>query len=293
MLNPVFEAKCQINEILQAAYLKAAEKGILAQNQILNGMVEIPKDTANGDFAANHAMAGARNFHMSPKVIAEALRDNADLEGTWFSSIEVAGPGFINFRLAQNWYADVLKTVDENKEKYGNTNVGAGKKVMVEFVSANPTGPMHMGNARGGVLGDALAEVLTRAGYDAKREFYVNDTGNQIEKFAQSIDARYRQLILGEDAVEFPDDGYHGEDIIELAKAFREEFGDEYINKDVRERYNVMARFGLDNNIPKMREDLERYGIFYDEWFFESSLHDSGYVVETIEKLTELGYTYE
>ena len=164
---------------------------------------------------------------------------------------------------------------------------------MVEFVSANPTGPMHMGNARGGVLGDALASVLDRVGYNVWREFYVNDAGNQIEKFANSIDVRYQQLLLGEDKVEFPEDGYHGDDIKGLAKLFRESHGDGWLNLPTAQRHEAMAKFGLERNIPKMKSDLLRYGIKYDQWFFESSLHESGYVAETVDKLTQRGYTYE
>ncbi len=293
MANMIQNAKDSINALLAAACEKAAAKGLLPAGAALSGTVEIPKDTQNGDYAANHAMTGARALHMAPRKIAEALKDNLDLAGSWFASVEVAGPGFINFRLAPSWYADVLKAVAEEGEDYGRVDEGHGKRLMVEFVSANPTGPMHMGNARGGVLGDALASVMDRAGYRVWREFYVNDAGNQIEKFAASIDARYRQLLLGEDAVEFPADGYQGEDIRELARAFYDEHGDSYLEKDVAERHAAMARFGLDRNIPKMQADLERYGVRYDEWFFESSLHESGYVAETVEKLAARGYTYE
>ncbi len=293
MANMIQNAKDSINALLEAACAKAVEKGQLPEGAALSGTVEIPKDTQNGDYAANHAMAGARALHMAPRKIAEALVENLYLNGTWFSSVEVAGPGFINFRLAPNWYADVLGCVKAEGEDYGRVDEGHGKKLMVEFVSANPTGPMHMGNARGGVLGDALASVLDRAGYNVWREFYVNDAGNQIEKFASSIDARYQQLILGEDKVEFPEDGYQGEDIKELAKAFYNEHGDSFLNKDVSERHAAMARFGLDRNIPKMQADLRRYGVEYDEWFFESSLHESGFVADTVGKLGEAGYTYE
>ena len=271
MANMIQNAKDSVNALLAAACAKAVEKGQLPAGAVLSGTVEIPKDTSNGDYAANHAMAGARALHMAPRKIAEALIENLDLEGSWFSSVEVAGPGFINFRLSPAWYADVLGAVTGEGADYGRVDEGHGKRLMVEFVSANPTGPMHMGNARGGVLGDALASVLDRAGYDVWREFYVNDAGNQIEKFASSIDARYQQLILGEDKVAFPEDGYHGEDIKELAKAFYDEHGESYLNKDVAERHAAMARFGLDRNIPKMQSDLKRYGVEYDEWFFESS----------------------
>ena len=293
MANMIQNAKDSINVLLQKACEKAAEAGQLPAGAVLAGTVEIPKDTANGDYAANHAMTGARALHMAPRKIAEALVQSLDLTGTWFSSVEVAGPGFINFRLGPGWYADTLGCVASEGEDYGRVDEGHGKRVMVEFVSANPTGPMHMGNARGGVLGDALASVLDRAGYQVWREFYVNDAGNQIEKFASSIDARYRQLLLGEDAVEFPADGYQGEDIKDLAKAFYDEFGDSCLNKDVSERHEAMAKFGLERNIPKMQADLKRYGVEYDQWFFESSLHESGFVADTVKKLGERGYTYE
>ena len=293
MANLIQQAKDSINSIILAAYEKAAAAGQLPAGAELSGMVEIPKDTANGDYAANHAMAGARALRMAPRKIAETLIANMELEGSWFSSVEAAGPGFINFRLGSGWYGDVLGAVCSEGSDYGRVNVGEGKKLMVEFVSANPTGPMHMGNARGGVLGDALASVLDRAGYAVEREFYVNDAGNQIEKFAQSIDSRYQQLILGEDKVAFPEDGYHGDDIKALAKAFYEAHGEAYLEKDVAERHQVMARFGLERNIPKMQADLRRYGIEYDTWFFESTLHDSGFVADSVEKLNQRGYIYE
>ena len=293
MSNMIENAKLSINSLLCAACEKAVKNGELPEGAVLHGTVEIPKDTANGDYAANHAMTGAKAMRMPPRKIAETLVKNLELDGSWFSSVEVAGPGFINFRLADSWYGDVLKAVVGEGENYGRIDEGKGQKVMVEFVSANPTGPMHMGNARGGVLGDALASVLDRAGYKVWREFYVNDAGNQIEKFATSIDARYQQLILGEDKVEFPEDGYHGEDIKELAKAFYDANGDSYLSRDVSERHEAMAKFGLERNIPKMQADLRRYGIEYDCWFFESELHSTGYVAESVDMLARRGYTYE
>ena len=293
MANLIQQAKDNINSIINAAYEKAAAAGQLPAGAELSGLVEIPKDTANGDYAANHAMTGARALRMAPRKIAETLIANMELEGSWFSSVEAAGPGFMNFRLGKGWYGDVLGAVCAEGSDYGRVSVGEGKKLMVEFVSANPTGPMHMGNARGGVLGDALASVLDRAGYTVEREFYVNDAGNQIEKFAQSIDSRYQQLILGEDKVEFPEDGYHGEDIKVLAKGFFDKYGDSYLEKSLAERHEAMAAFGLENNIPKMQSDLRRYGIEYDTWFFESSLHNSGFVADSVNKLNEMGYIYE
>ena len=288
MANLVEAAKEQISSLINAAAARAFENAAE-----LKGTVEIPKDTANGDFAANHAMAGARALRMAPRKIADAIVANLELAGSYFVSAEAAGPGFINFRLAPEWYGAVLAAVETEGADYGRSARLAGQRIMVEFVSANPTGPMHMGNARGGVLGDTLAEVLSRAGAGVWREFYVNDAGNQIEKFATSIDARYRQLILGESAVEFPEDGYHGDDIRELAAAFRERYGDAYLDRPEAERHRAMADFGLEINLPRMKADLERYGIRYDEWFRESTLHDGGYVKDTVDELTRLGHTYE
>ena len=293
MANMIQKAKQQVAELVNAAYLAAVEKGELPAGITLGGSVEIPKDTANGDYAANYAMASAKLMRMPPRKVAETLVANMSLDGSWFESVDVAGPGFMNFRMGGKWYSDVLKNVAEEGDSFCNCNIGEGKKLMVEFVSANPTGPMHMGNARGGVLGDALASVLSRAGYDVWREFYVNDAGNQIEKFAGSIEARALQLLKGEDAVEFPEDGYHGDDIKELAKLFCEKYGDSWLELPTSERHKMMAEFGLSVNLPKMKRDLARYGIEYDQWFLESSLHESGYVADSVQKLTEAGYTYE
>ena len=293
MANLIQAAKDSVNEILQAAYRAAVEKGQLPAGAALAGTVEIPKDTANGDFAANHAMTGARALRMAPRRIAEILIENAELAGTWFDSLEAAGPGFLNFRLSARWYADVLAAVRTEGADYGRLDEGQGRTVMVEFVSANPTGPMHMGNARGGVLGDALASVLDRAGWKVWREFYVNDAGNQIEKFASSLDARYQQLLLGEDAVAFPEDGYHGDDIRELAAAFLAEEGPGWLERPEADRHAALAAFGLAHNIPRMQCDLRRYGIEYDRWFFESELHASGYVAASVQALAERGWIYE
>lgn len=287
------KAVSAVNEQITAAYHRAAAKGELPGGASLTGSVEVPKDSANGDLAANHAMAGARALHMAPRRIAELLIANMELADSWFVSAEAAGPGFINFRLGSRWYGDVLAAIQAEGESYGSGTSLAGQRIMVEFVSANPTGPMHMGNARGGVLGDTLAEVLHRAGAEVWREFYVNDAGNQIEKFATSLEARYQQLLHGEDAVAFPEDGYHGDDIRELAALYRAQRGDDPALLPVEQRKAELAAFGLAHNLPKMKADLERYKIHYDRWFYESSLHESGYVKETADELTRLGHTYE
>ena len=292
-MNLIENAKKQIDSLISDAYNRAAQAGELTQGAVLTGTVEIPRDTKNGDYAANHAMTGAKALHAAPRKIAEALTKYMELDGSYFRSVEIAGPGFINFRLGDKWYADVLAAIEAEGADYGRTDSLRGRKIMVEFVSANPTGPMHMGNARGGVLGDALAEVLSRAGAEVAREFYVNDAGNQIEKFALSIEARYIQLIRGEDAIVFPEDAYHGDDIRELARMFREENGDGWLDRPESERRPAMAKFGLEHNLPKMRSDLERYKIHYDRWFLESELHAVGAVEAAAEELTKRGYTYE
>ncbi len=293
MANLIQTARDQVAELTQKAYEKAAAQGLLPQGETIRGTVEVPKDSRNGDFASSFAMAGAKALKMAPRAIAQIILDNLELEGTLFQRAEIAGPGFLNFFYSPNWYQQVLGAVEADPAGYGSSDVGHGQKVMVEFVSANPTGPMHMGNARGGVLGDTLASVLQAAGADVWREFYVNDAGNQIEKFASSLEARYLQILLGEEAVPFPEDGYHGDDIKELARAFYEQYGERYKDADVKSRHEALAKFGLERNIPKMKSDLQRYKIEYDQWFFESSLHDSGYVADTVDKLTALGWTYE
>ena len=293
MANLIQTAREQVAELTQRAYEKAAAQGLLPQGETIRGTVEVPKDSRNGDFASSFAMAGAKALKMAPRAIAQIILDNLDLEGTLFQRAEIAGPGFLNFFYSANWYQQVLGAVEADPAGYGSSDVGHGQKVMVEFVSANPTGPMHMGNARGGVLGDTLANVLSRVGYNTWKEFYVNDAGNQVHKFAQSIHARYMQILLGEDGYEFPENGYQGEDIKELAQAFYEVHGDSYKDAPEEKWLEDMSRFGLERNIPKMKADLNKYGIEYDQWFLESELHNSGYVAETVELLAQKGWTYE
>ena len=367
MENLIQTAREQVAQLTQAAYERAAAQGLLPAGETIQGTVEVPKDSKNGDFASSFAMAGAKALHKAPRQIAQIILDHLELDGSLFQRAEIAGPGFLNFFYDAKWYGAVLSAIEADPEGYGGSDAGKGKKVMVEFVSANPTGPMHMGNARGGVLGDTLANVLKRAGYDAWKEFYMNDAGNQVHKFAVSINARYMQLLsrashcavpelddpegkirrmaqsmqqkykdayqnAGEDAWQaalheycqqenipeeeyrqramdiyrwyaqlvreeesypFPEDGYQGDDIRELAQGFLEQYGDSYRDKPEEERLDAMSRFGLDRNIPKMKEDLRQYGIEYDQWFFESELHQSGYVAETVELLSQKGWTYE
>lgn len=254
--------------------------------------LEVPKDKLHGDFACNIAMMLAKELRMTPRKIADAIVAHIQTDED-ICKVEVAGAGFINFYLTPNWLYKTIQQIEEQGKDYGKIDLGKGKKVMVEFVSANPTGPMHMGNARGGALGDCLASVLEYAGYDVTREFYVNDAGNQIEKFGNSLNARYIQQLKGEDAIEFPEDGYHGDDITEHAKAFIAINGDKYLECDEEERKAALVDYALEKNVTALREDLEKYRIVYDVWFRESKLHNDGEVTAAIQKLTDNGYTYE
>ena len=293
MSKLVQQATTELRNIIRTAMEKACANGELPQADIPEFSIEVPADRAHGDWATNAAMVSARAFHAAPRKIAEAITNNLALNGTYFDRFEIAGPGVINFFLSKQFYVDVLKDIEALGDAYGRSEYGQGKKIMVEFVSANPTGPMHMGNARGGALGDCLAAVLDAAGYSVWREFYVNDAGNQIEKFGNSLEARYLQIYKGEDAVEFPEDGYHGDDIKERAAQFSKEFGDRYVNVESSVRQKALVDFALPRNIAKMQADLAKYGIQYDEWFLESKLHNDGELNETIQILKDKGLTYD
>ncbi len=277
-------------EILDAIE-KAVAKGQLAKAEIPEFVIEVPADKKNGDLATNVAMACARVFRTAPRNIANIIMENLSLENTFIAKVEVAGAGFINFFLDSRYYAQVIKTVLAEKENYGKSDFGKGKRILLEFVSANPTGPMHIGNARGGALGDCLASVLQNAGYDVQREFYVNDAGNQIEKFKTSLEVRYLQIY--DNAVTMPEDAYQGADIIEHAKNFNNLYGDKYVNVPSEERRKALCDFALPINIANLKKDLQKYRIEYDNWFLESTLHNSGAVKDIIEKLKQSGYTYE
>lgn len=293
MSKIVKETENSIKTAVVEAIKKAIENGQLPEGEIPEVNVEVPADRANGDFSTNAAMISARAFRCAPKKIADAIKENISLEGTYLEKCETAGPGFINFYLKDSYYGAILRDVKECGSDYGRSDYGKGEKVMLEFVSANPTGPMHMGNARGGALGDCLAAVMERAGYNVSREFYINDAGNQIEKFASSLDVRYRQLFVGEENAPLPEDCYQGLDIKELAEEFREINGDKYMNTSEEERKKALVDFALPKNIAAMKATMAKYRIEYDKWFHESTLHESGEVMKTVELLKEKGLTYE
>ncbi|MDE5995287.1 MAG: arginine--tRNA ligase, partial [Eubacterium sp.] len=287
----VKETQLELRRRIMDALGRAVANEELPAAPIPDFIIERPSNSANGDFSTNVAMAGARAFKKAPRAIAESIVNNLDLEGSLFDKAEIAGPGFINFFLSQQYYTEILKDIANKGEDYGKSDFGKGKKVLVEFVSANPTGPMHIGNARGGAIGDCLASVLDYAGYDVSREFYVNDAGNQIEKFATSLEVRYLQLY--KEGIEMPEDAYQGVDITEHAKAFAEEFGDQYVEAESADRRKALVDFALPKNIAGLERDLLQYRIKYDRWFKESSLHNDGSVTEVIDKLKSLGVTYE
>lgn len=290
-MNLVKLAKQQIQDVVQNAIKNCIDKGIFELDSIPDIMIEKPKEKSHGDFATNIAMELTRKLKKNPREIAQSILSSVDLSNTFIEKVEVAGPGFINFFFKKDWLYKVVDVILSEGDDYGKVNIGNSKKVMVEFVSANPTGPMHMGNARGGALGDCLANLLKWAGYNVTKEFYVNDAGNQIEKFGQSLEIRYRQL-KGEN-IELPEDCYHGEDIIERVKEYLDEHGDDLENLSSDERRKKLVNFALKRNISLMKEHLRKYGIEYDVWFHESSLYESGEVFETIEDLKSRGYTYE
>ena len=291
MSKMVKEVENKLYEAIENAVKSAIENGDLPQADMPKFIIEKPADKKNGDFSSNIAMAGARAFHQAPRMIAEAIVKNFSLDGGYIDRCEIAGPGFINFYLSDKYYSDVLKDIVASGDSYGRSDYGEGKKILVEFVSANPTGPMHIGNARGGAIGDCLASVLDAAGYDVQREFYVNDAGNQIEKFATSLEVRYLQEC-GKD-VELPKDAYHGEDITVHARNFFSEVGDKYAECDSQERRDALVAYALPKNIAGLEADLGKYRIKYDKWFRESTLHKDGSVQKVIEALKERGVTYE
>ncbi len=286
-------AEKQIIDSVTAALKQNMADGTFIEAEIPNFKTEIPADKNNGDYSANAAFMLSKALRMPPRKIAEEIESKINLENTYFEKCEIAGPGFINFFLKNDFYADVLSDIDTLGDNYGKSNFGNGKKINVEFVSANPTGPMHMGNARGGALGDCLAAVLEWAGYEVAREFYVNDAGNQIDKFGLSLDVRYQQLLLGEDAIELPEDSYHGEDIKVRAQEFIDVYGDKYLKETEEARRKALVEFALPKNIETMKGAMEKYRIDYDLWFSELSLHNGGELQETIDILKKNGHTYE
>ena len=314
MNNMIELAKQQVKETVMNALGRLVAEGKIEAVPLPAFNVERPADVSHGDFSCNAAMASAKALRNNPRAIGQMIADAAVLDGTVFEKIEVAGPGFLNFFISPLWFNETVGEVISSGGDYGKTELGKGKRVLVEFVSANPTGPMHIGNARGGALGDSLSSVLQFAGYEVEREFYVNDAGNQIEKFGKSLSIRYMQIADGnksdviasygdddvcrkifEDEENFPmpEDVYKGVDIIEHAYNFYKINGDKFVNADEESRKSALVEYALPLNIDGLEKDLAKYRIVYDTWFRESSLHKSGAVKQIVDMLTEKGQTYE
>lgn len=314
MNNMIELAKQQVKETVMNALGRLVAEGKIEAVPLPAFNVERPADVSHGDFSCNAAMASAKALRNNPRAIGQMIADAAVLDGTVFEKIEVAGPGFLNFFISPLWFNETVGEVISSGSDYGKTELGKGKRVLVEFVSANPTGPMHIGNARGGALGDSLSSVLQFAGYEVEREFYVNDAGNQIEKFGKSLSIRYMQIADGsksdviasygdddvcrkifEDEENFPmpEDVYKGVDIIEHAYNFYKINGDKFVNADEESRKSALVEYALPLNIDGLEKDLAKYRIVYDSWFRESSLHKSGAVKQIVDMLTEKGQTYE
>ncbi|SEH48323.1 arginyl-tRNA synthetase [Ruminococcus flavefaciens] len=319
MSDLINSASLRLREIIMDALGRLVAEEAVPTVPLPSFNIEIPADKSHGDFAANTAMVCAKALRMPPRKIAEMICEKLVLEGTIFEKAEVAGPGFLNFFLGRSWFSDVVRNVLEEGENYGKTELGKGKKVLVEFVSANPTGPMHIGNARGGAIGDCLASVLQWAGYHAEREFYVNDAGNQIEKFGKSLELRYLQLCSdkGQQLIaqykddtdklcsviyegsgeggefEMPEDVYLGTDIIEHAKNFYDINGKAMESVSEQERRKALVDYALPINIAGLERDLKKYRIVYDNWFRESTIHAKNETKLVVDKLMEAGKAYE
>ena len=291
LLNIIEETQSALRQGVAAACAQAMAAGTLPEAALPDFVIETPKDEKNGDFSTNLAMQLTRILRQNPRKIAEAIVSGIDLPGL-VERVEIAGPGFINFYLVPGWLNRVLPAIQEEDADYGKSNAGGGERVQVEFVSANPTGLLHMGNARGGVLGDTLANVLNEAGYVCDKEYYINDAGNQVENLGKSVEARYFEL-LGRDDYEIPEDGYHGKDIIATAQRLLDEKGESLVDLPEAERRELMKNYALKEKVAGIRGSLENFGVVFDNWFSEQSLHDAGSVHEVVDILREKGVVYE
>ncbi|WP_066176053.1 arginine--tRNA ligase [Bacillus marinisedimentorum] len=287
-MNVVEQVKERLKEEIKQAVLKAK---LAEEAEIPEVVLETPKEKAHGDFATNMAMQLARIAKKAPRAIAEDIVSNFDKSKASIDKVEIAGPGFINFHMDNSYLTDLIPAILKAGDAYGETDTGKGEKIQIEFVSANPTGDLHLGHARGAAIGDSLSNILAKAGYDVSREYYINDAGNQIHNLALSVEARYFQA-LGQEK-KMPEDGYHGEDIINIGKALAEEYGDKFVNADEKERYEFFREYGLKYENEKLRKDLEQFRVEFDVWFSETSLYTSGKIDETLAFLKERGELYE
>ncbi|MEH7451297.1 arginine--tRNA ligase [Gottfriedia acidiceleris] len=287
-MNTLEQVKSRLKNEIEAAVLKA---GLATEEQLPQVVLETPKDKAHGDFSTNMAMQLARVAKKAPRMIAEELINSFDQSKASIQKVEIAGPGFINFYMDNSYLTDLIPAIIKSGNEYGQTNFGNGEKILVEFVSANPTGDLHLGHARGAAFGDSLCNVLDKAGYEVTREYYINDAGNQINNLTLSVEARYMQA-LGMDK-EMPADGYHGADIIEIGKTLATEFGDRYVNEPEEARYKFFREYGLKLEMEKLQRDLRNFRVEFDVWYSETSLYKNGKVLEALDDLNQRGETYE
>ncbi|NLY79207.1 MAG: arginine--tRNA ligase, partial [Lysinibacillus sp.] len=287
-MNAVEQLQQSIKDALKAAVDKA---GLVEEGAQYNIHIEVPKDKSNGDFATNLAMQLTKLAKKPPRQIAEAIVENLETEGTDIEKVEIAGPGFINITVRKDFLAEIIKAVKEQSENYGRSKAGGGEKIQVEFVSANPTGDLHLGHARGAAFGDSLCNVLDFAGYDVSREYYINDAGNQVNNLAYSLEAHYKQA-LGMDA-EMPEDGYYGQDIIDIANQLAQEYGDSILQKSDEERFQFFRENGLKLELEKLKRDLENFRVRFDVWYSETSLYENGKIDHALNKLRANGHVFE
>ncbi|AGX06631.1 arginyl-tRNA synthetase [Bacillus sp. NRRL B-14911] len=287
-MNIVEQVQSNLKEEIKQAVIKA---GLAAEEQIPDVILETPKEKAHGDYSTNMAMQLARIAKKAPRMIAEQLIENFDSSKASIEKIEIAGPGFINFYMNNSYLTNLIPTVLDAGAQYGETNTGNGQKVQIEFVSANPTGDLHLGHARGAAVGDSLSSILAKAGYDVSREYYINDAGNQINNLALSVEARYFQALGMEK--EMPADGYHGADIIGIGQRLADEFGDKYVNADEKERFDAFREYGLKYEMEKLKKDLEDFRVPFDVWYSETSLYQNGKIDDALKALKENGHVYE
>ncbi|WP_040287588.1 arginine--tRNA ligase [Sporosarcina koreensis] len=287
-MNAVEQIQNEVKDALHTAVLRT---GLADETSLPDIMLETPKNKDNGDYATNIAMQLTKIAKKPPRSIAEAILEKLDTSGTSIESVDIAGPGFMNIILKKDYLSDVVKTVLSQGESYGRTESGQHEKIQVEFVSANPTGDLHLGHARGASLGDALSSILDFAGYDVSREYYINDAGNQVENLARSVEARYfQELGLDKD---MPADGYQGADIIDIAKQLVAEYGDKFVSVPDEERYQFFRKYGLDIELGKLKQDLADFRVPFDVWFSETSLYKDGKIDVALNKLRENGHVYE
>ncbi|MBE3569211.1 MAG: arginine--tRNA ligase [Bacillales bacterium] len=287
-MNIVGKIQEQLKSEIKAAVLKA---GLAAEEELPAIVLETPKDKAHGDYSTNIAMQLARIAKKAPRQIADEIKNQIDCSKVSVKKIEIAGPGFINFFMDHHYLTKLIPAILEAGDRYGESNAGAGQKIQVEFVSANPTGDLHLGHARGAAVGDSLCNVMEKAGYEVTREYYINDAGNQIHNLALSVEARYFQA-LGKEK-DLPEDGYYGEDIVQIGERLAEEFGDQYLHVDEQERYQFFREYGLKYEMEKLKKDLENFRVSFDVWYSEMSLYKNGKIDEALEVLRNSGYTYE